>query len=190
MSLIPTGISVLAATLDGLLNPTIILPRNIAGFIADVTVEEDHTDQLAITEHPVEQGAAITDHAYKRPSRVTIRTGWSNSSIASFGNPNYVQEIYAAFLDLQASRTPFEVQTGKRAYSNMLIEELTQRTDKDNENSMMLVVRCREVLLTSTQTVALPNASNMKTPEVNAPTQNTGTQPLRPAPNYNATGAP
>jgi hypothetical protein len=190
MSLLPTGLTVLAASLEGLLNPVAILPRNIGGFIADITVEELHTDKTTITRHPVEQGAAITDHAIIEPSEVTIRAGWSNSSLQSGGDPNYVQQIYAAFLALRASRTLFDIQTGKRFYENMLIEDLTQRTDKDTENSMMLVCRCRQLLIVNTQTVTVPDAANMKSPQINAATQNNGTQALAPAPNFNATSAP
>lgn len=45
--------------------------------IATVTVEEHHRDELTITEHPVEQGAPIADHAYKQPAEVTLRLAWS-----------------------------------------------------------------------------------------------------------------
>jgi hypothetical protein len=47
--------------------------------IAQATVEEQHHDELEITDHPVEQGAMITDHAYKRPAEVKLKLGWSNS---------------------------------------------------------------------------------------------------------------
>jgi hypothetical protein len=47
--------------------------------VAQITVEENHTDELEVTEHPVEQGAPIADHAYKRPSEVAIHMEWSNS---------------------------------------------------------------------------------------------------------------
>jgi hypothetical protein len=54
--------------------------RKIETIVPDCTIEERHSDRLVITEHPVEQGAAISDHAYKLPSEVTIRYGFSNSS--------------------------------------------------------------------------------------------------------------
>jgi hypothetical protein len=34
---------------------------------------------MEITDHPVETGSSITDHAYKRPSEVVIRCAFSNS---------------------------------------------------------------------------------------------------------------
>ncbi len=48
-------------------------------FLAQATVSEDHSDDMEVTEHPLEQGSAINDHAYKRPAEVTLHLGWSNS---------------------------------------------------------------------------------------------------------------
>lgn len=47
--------------------------------VAQATVEEVHTDDLEITDHPIERGAAITDHAFKRPAEVVVRCVFSNS---------------------------------------------------------------------------------------------------------------
>lgn len=51
----------------------------LADIVAQATIEERHSDQLEITEHPVEQGASIADHAFKRPAEVVLQLGWSNS---------------------------------------------------------------------------------------------------------------
>ncbi len=155
-----------------------ILPsqRNIGGFIADVTVEEEHSDELEITQHPVEQGAAITDHSFKKPASVTIRAGWSNSSPQALGDPNYVTNLYNSFLALQASRQTINVVTGKRSYTSMLIRSLRLTTDKENENAMILVVECQEIIIATTQTVSVPSSSNMQNPQINGATQNVGTQ--------------
>lgn len=53
--------------------------RFIGPFVAQVTIEEVHTDDLEITDHPVETGARITDHAYMRPAEVAIHFSYSNS---------------------------------------------------------------------------------------------------------------
>jgi len=72
VSLIPLGVSVGIAALEGLISPVLIRTRSIGSFIADVTVEEHAEDEVEITQIPVESGAAVTDHAYKRPARLTI----------------------------------------------------------------------------------------------------------------------
>jgi hypothetical protein len=50
--------------------------RNIGMIVPSVVVSEKHTDKLEITEHPVETGAAISDHAYKSPSEVIMDVGF------------------------------------------------------------------------------------------------------------------
>lgn len=60
------------------------ITRKMGGTLPDIiataVVEEHHRDRLEITSHPVEIGAAISDHAYLQPPEVTITLGWSNSS--------------------------------------------------------------------------------------------------------------
>ena len=65
----------------GLYNINIPLSQTptLPDIVAMVVIEEHHSDEMIITEHPVEQGAGITDYAYKMPARLTLRLGWSNS---------------------------------------------------------------------------------------------------------------
>lgn len=49
--------------------------RTIMGLFADVTIEEKHKDELKITEHPTEKGAAISDHAYNGDTRAQYEGG-------------------------------------------------------------------------------------------------------------------
>lgn len=53
--------------------------------IAQAIVEEIETSELAITEFPVERGASISDHAFRRPAEVIIRCAWSNSPSGAGG---------------------------------------------------------------------------------------------------------
>lgn len=164
--------------------------RNIGGFVADVTIEEHHIDRVTATENPVEQGADVTDHAYKRPAELTVKVGYSNSSIQSGGAPDYVQDIYQQFLLLQASCQTISVVTGKRQYTNMLILTLDTLTTEEWENSMMLVVEMREIIIVQTQTVTVGSSANMASPGVNGTTQSLGTQSLQSGSNLNQGAAP
>src|SRR3990172_6450334 len=109
MSLVPIGVSFTQAVALNLLNAIFLRARGIVSptlglFIPDVTIAEDHRDKLIITDHPVEQSASITDHAFKQPVQVILRVGFSNSSLQSLGNPNYVQQVYKDLLTVQGSR--------------------------------------------------------------------------------------
>lgn len=183
--------------------------RGIGPLTAQVTVEETATDELEITDQPIEQGARISDHAFKRPAEVIIKCGWSNSptipgfidglvgavtgtiagaeSLLTGNDVNQVNDIYQQLLQLQAARVPITVYTGKRTYDNMLIKSLRQETSKETENSLMITAVLRQVLIVTTQTVAVPAPSTaQRDPGATNPTTNQGTKSLGPAPNYNA----
>jgi hypothetical protein len=145
------------------------------GLIPQVTIDEDADDELIITEHPVEYGAAITDHAYKRPAEVRLRLGWSNAYIGD------VRLVYEQIQALQLSRKPFLVFTGKRIYQNMLIASLRTHTDAKLEYSFIADIVFRQIILVSTQTLpASANPQNLGSPQQNQPSADTG--PVQPQP--------
>lgn len=154
--------------------------RNIAEFVAKVTVSEDHHDKLTITKHPVEQGAAISDHAFKEPALVRIRVGWSNSDDEADGDPQYASNVYLQLLALQSSRTLFDVNTGKRAYVNMLMETLTTITDPRTENSLLAEISCQELIIVETVAVTVKSDQTVQTmPESTTPVVPAGNQQLQ-----------
>lgn len=181
-----TGIGI-AASIGGELVSAFFSPKrsinsSLGSFSLYVTLEERHHDELVITDHPVEQGAAISDHAYKKPSELTMTIGWTNSSLASIGTlqfGNYSRSTYQDLLALQKQRIPFDISTGKRKYSNMLIQSLDTTTDAKTENSLIVTLHCREVIIVQTTTTQLQPAANMASPQKTAATSNTGTKQPR-----------
>lgn len=173
--------------------------RAIGAFEAQVVIEETHHDELEITDHPIEQGASISDHAFKRPAEVTIRCGWSDSPASNLPNVignlavfagsavSQVRDIYQKLLNLQQQRIPFDVYTGKRYYQNMLIKTLSTTTNKQTENSLVITAVLRQVILVTTQTVTVSTpAANQTDPQTTQPTANAGSVSLKPAPNFNS----
>lgn len=163
--------------------------RKIGLIIPSVVVSEKHSDTLEITEHPVEIGAAVADHAYKRPSEVVMEVGFAGGgSLLDFVDTSSIglslglspQETYQELLDLQNSRIPFDVVTGKRLYSNMLIRALEVNTEKATENVLSAVLTLREVLITQTQQVTVANKSDMKDGASTSAVANAGTKTTKP----------
>jgi hypothetical protein len=186
--------------------------RKFATFTAQVVVEEVHRDELVITDHPVETGARISDHAFLMPSEVVLTMGWSNSpstpgtiagiigavgstisgisSLISGNSASQVKQVYENLLNLQKSRIPFEIQTGKRIYQNMLLRSLRVVTNKESENSLLVEAVCREVLLVAVQvvTVGAP-ASAQADPAATQSPIDKGIKSLVPASALNAASA-
>jgi hypothetical protein len=162
--------------------------RRFADFTAQVTVIESHNDEVTLTDHPVEQGAPITDHAYKNPAQLTLVVGWSNSgSGGQTQGAAYVRDVYERLLKVQGLREPFDVTTGKRNYSNMVIVSLATETDKETENSLIVSVGLREVRIVRTQAVNIPSREVQAEPAKTAETTDAGAKQAVPAPNANVT---
>ena len=165
--------SILSQVLGG---PVFLRPRRgLGGLYPDVVVEESHEDSLEITEHPVEQGAAINDHAFKKPEIVTIRGGAG----AGVGGEAPGVEFYNQLLALQRSREPFDIITGKRQYKNMLLETLTVTTDANSENCLQFTAQCREVIIVAMQVTSVPPRDRHASPGATGATQAAGQKQLQ-----------
>ena len=160
----------------------LIIPRGISSAIAsivpDVVVEETHHDELVITDHPVETGAAISDHAFLMPVSVQMKIGFSDSSAQQVG---YINDVYLAFQKLQQSRQPFDVVTHKRLYQNMLIQAMSAITDQHNINVLQMVVDLREVIIVSTSTAGGSPNSAQALPQKTGNVVDAGNLSLAPA---------
>jgi hypothetical protein len=150
-------------------------PWNIGGIIPDVGIEEEATDELALTENPVEYGANVTDHEFKKPNIVTLRIGFSNSSIAGFGNPSYATDQYNALRAMQVNGQLITIVTGKRTYNNMAIIRLTQITDSTTPQAMMITLEAKYVIITQTTQGTTPS-QNQQSPQDTSPPSNQGNQ--------------
>lgn len=157
--------------------------RKIGLIVPSVVISEKHSDTLEITEHPVEVGAAISDHAYRRPSEVVMQVGFAGGGslldlldTTSFGLSAGLspREVYQNLLDLQNSRVPFDVVTGKRLYSNMLIRAMEVTTERSTENVLSAVLTLREVIITSATTSQVAAKADMKEGANTSAVQNSG----------------
>lgn len=157
------------------------------------SLEEIHIDTVQMTEHPVEVGAAITDHAFVRPKEVVIRCGWSNSTLSSFASAvsdlfagemsasDYVSSVYAYLLGLQGSRVPFDVTTSKRQYQNMLLASLQVTTDQQTNSVLMVQAVCRQIIVAQTQATTLPAKEQQASPDKTASIENAGVKQIKAA---------
>ncbi|NJB24281.1 hypothetical protein HC018_05430 [Escherichia coli] len=165
--------------------------RRIGILIPSVVVSEKHYDALEITEHPVEKPTTnsasgfIADHAYKRPSEVTMECGFAGGgSLLDFIDTSSIglntglspKETYQKLLDMQLERVPFDVITGKRVYTNMLVRAIEVTTDKTSENVLNCTLTLREVIMSQTFKKQVADKSDMQDGVSTSAVQNSGTK--------------
>jgi hypothetical protein len=173
----------------GMLTPLFATRRRIGGILVECPIMEEHNDALRLTDHPVEQGAAITDHAFKLPADLTMTVAWSRG-LSTLFNSNYLNDVYDQLLILQNSRVPMRITTERRTYRNMLLTLISTKVDKTTANILLVTIRARQVLLATTQVVSLPPNSVQRDPASTGSIEDLGQQQLQPAPNVNTDALP
>lgn len=162
--------------LSELLFPVVFRPRRrIADFDAYLCIDETGSDDLEITQHPVQQGAAITDHAYLKPAQLAIRAQFNE-----FDSGMPLDELYRRMLELQSSREPFEVVTGKRLYKNMLFKSLSVTTDQYTSNVLSITAQLQEIIVVNVETVSVPPRARQAQPGRTGATERAGQKKAQP----------
>lgn len=167
-----------------------ITPEEGDAIIPDVVISETHDDDVTVTQHPVDTGAPIADHAFVQPAIVTCVFGWSDSSRlinsaldgSILKGMQTTKDVYDKLLELKNARMPLHLSTGKRKYDCVLITKLKVSTTADTESSAIIEITFQEVLLAEAKTVSL-NAARQKNPKRTA-SKKSGYKQLIPSEGY------
>lgn len=139
------------------------LKSNIDGWFFDGFVNISQTHSLTTTQHPVQSGANITDHAYEDPIKITAsiivsdaytaddtkrdaQLFLSNGATKSIGAFNVLRQM-------QSERRLLKVVTKYGTYKNMLLTSLTVNTGYKNLYNMLADIELEEIIIASEKTV-------------------------------------
>jgi hypothetical protein len=142
----------------------------------DCSLNEVHTDEAEITEHPVETGANITDHIRKLPASVEINglvTDTPIAILASVTARSPVQgalipsqkrsdDAYALLQQFMENGDLVRVVTSLRDYDNMALSSLSVARDAANGQVLNCVVTLREVFKAKDLSILLPVPSEVQ----------------------------
>lgn len=147
--------------------------RRIGDIVATVTLEETGTDEMEITQHPVQRGADITDHAYVKPAGLAMRIGFN-------GADQPLETTYQQLLDLQVLREPFVIVTGQRVYQNMLFKSLGKTTDKTTDQVLVVSCTFQQVIIVDVVVTTVPPRAKQKNPGKTGGTAKAGAKQAKP----------
>lgn len=146
----------------------IYLKTNINGYFFDAVLRADHNTSLRITEHPVQTGAALTDHSFQIPARLTLEIGMSDV-MDSFLQGQYTPgagksvSAYQTFLALQSARTPLTVVTRLNTYTNMLIRNIDTPDTNKTYYGLRATISLKQILMAYVATqAAVPAAAQQQ----------------------------
>lgn len=144
----------------------------VTQYFFDAVFNTQHESQRQITEHPVQWGAAITDHSYQLPAYVNLQIGMSDSmdQFTTDNSYSYLSTIgkgksvnaYEAFFQLQEMGAPLTLVTRLKRYTNMLIQGINTNDDSTTANALKCTITFKEIFIGQTSTIAkslFPEAS-------------------------------
>jgi len=149
------------------------LPATQTLYAFDAELEIEHQQELRRTEHPVQTGTSISDHAYIVPARLVLDVGMSDAMDAYYnpttwsGSTSKSVSAYQTMLALQFSRIPLSITTRLRTYQNMVIEALTPQESAKTITGLRMRVEFGQIFM-----------ADVSMPAVSARSQDTDTTNL------------
>jgi hypothetical protein len=127
------------------------------GYFFDAFLKESHTGSVRITDHPVQGGASISDHAYNLPDKLTIEIFVSDVMDVLVKNQFSEYDTksvsaYEVLRELKEARQPLEINTRLRIYEDMIIENMSITDDYTSRNSLRCSVSFRQIIMASVST--------------------------------------
>lgn len=126
--------------------------------VFDAIMKTDHTTALRITEHPVQIGANVADHAFILPERVILEIGMSDvmDSYKPDRWKEYSTKSISAFQklkELQYKRQPVVLDTRLNIYDNMVIENIHTPDDYQTIEGLKCSVIFRQIIAAQVKVV-------------------------------------
>ncbi|MEK8128660.1 phage baseplate protein [Paenibacillus filicis] len=133
---------------------------NIGGWFFDAFLKMEHTSRLTITEHPVQAGAAVSDHAFLQPRELSMDVAMSNvheSSVPGQFSGGYSRSVQAFYVlkELQQLRVPIQIHTRLGLYRNMMVEVLSAPDDFETLDGLHCSVTFKELNVAQVRTVKI-----------------------------------
>jgi len=118
----------------------ILTNRDIAGIVIDVVISETATEGMEVPEHPVERGAKISDHAWRKPTTLKMEIAAGD-----------VMGTYEALFGLMKQAEPFDIVSGFAIHQNMLVTGIEATRDHEYGRILKANVELKEVIIVESQ---------------------------------------
>lgn len=154
----------------------------------DVVTSENHDSTNIITEHPVEEGADISDHVRPELDRVSIEAYVTNKplptnpdadqmgsfapvflpdgSAATVWQPNSfrdrVREMFESLQDAQKNHRIIRLETRMREYDNMVVERVSAPRTVEDGSGASFQLDLKEIRFVQAETVDAPEPAELR----------------------------
>lgn len=143
-------------------NKTLVVSRTFGTFAFDAVFNESHSVTANVTEHPLQTGAPISDHAYLNPVEIPISIGMSDAATElgtiAGGSADRSVTAYSKLLQLMASFEPVTLITRLTTYENMLITSIAADDDYTTQHALKATIIFKQIEVAEVSTVSIQSA--------------------------------
>ena len=142
---------------------TMIITSSNEKFTFDAVLSVEHKSSVTVTQHPVQYGASITDHAINDPDEVMLSIGMTD--VATGVGSNHSVNAFTQFKAIKEARKPVTLVTRLYRYENMLITSLSAPDDYTTMNALKanIILTHLEIVKVATVTVQQTVSSSKTT---------------------------
>lgn len=128
----------------------------------DASLRQSHDQENEITEHPVEQGANVTDNIRPRPRKLVIEGLISATPPMPAGQApeaNLHIKAYKLLEQATAQGALVNVTTGLKKYTKLAIESLSCPREPERGIDLFFTLTLKEVIFATTATTTVPKSA-------------------------------
>lgn len=115
----------------------------------DAVLHVDHNANVTITQHPVQTGAVISDHAVVEPEEISLEIGMTDV----IGGDGSSVQAYQLFKSVMNQREPCTVVTRLATYQDMILTSIAAPDDYTTMNALRCTLIFSKVRIVSVATV-------------------------------------
>lgn len=151
-----------------------LIPRRtrIDALEVDCVVTATHVGEVEVTDHPVEEGADVSDHVRPLPERLTIDGIISNTPLnktvkrtlnvqgvvletegesALAGEPGYAESAYETLRSIKDAGKLISVATPLRVYDDMVLQSLTVPKNNTTGEALRFTAQLKRVRIVASK---------------------------------------
>jgi len=136
----------------------LILDANFEQLFAGELISMTNEGGATVTDYPVEQGAAATDHVQPQPEEVRITVGVTDTPLTGAATPGASAQAYDTLDQLRRNPQLVQVITSRRSLADVVLTQISAPYNDRSGRAILIDLSFKQVIVTQTTTAAIPVA--------------------------------
>lgn len=136
----------------------LILDETFTQLFTGELISMNNEGSATITDYPVEQGAAATDHAQPNPEELRITVGVTDTPLTGAARPGASAQAYDTLDQLRRGPRLVQVITSRRSLADLVLSQVSAPYNDRSGRAILIDLNFKQVIVTQTTTAAIPVA--------------------------------